>query len=109
MSQSLHRLVRSQILFREVNERIRETIGGFDGPIEFLCECSHEICIETVTLELEEYERVRASSNLFLIVPGHELLEIDRVIDQGTGYILVEKIVDVEEVTAADPRASGGQ
>jgi hypothetical protein len=31
------------------------------------------------------------------------------VIDQGTGYILVEKIVDVEEVTAADPRASGGQ
>jgi hypothetical protein len=104
MSGPVLRLVRSQILFREVNERLRETVGSFEGPLEFLCECSAEDCIDTVPLRLTEYERIRAHPNLFLVVPGHELLEIDRVVDQGDGYVLVEKIVAADEVIRADPR-----
>jgi len=34
--------------------------------------------------------------------------EVDRVVDQGSGYVLVEKIVAVDEVVAADPRSRGG-
>jgi hypothetical protein len=90
MSRELHRLVRSQILFREVNERLRDTD-----------------CIETVTLDLNAYERVRAHPNLFLVASGHEVLEVDRVIDQGDGYVLVEKIVEADEVIRADPRTRG--
>lgn len=107
MSRSLQRLVRSQILFREVNERVRETIGAFGGPIDFLCECSQEDCTESVELDMEEYERIRSHANLFVVVTGHELLEVDRVVDQGNGYVLVEKIVAVDEVVAADPRSRG--
>jgi hypothetical protein len=107
MSRPLHDLVRRQLLFREVNERVLETIGSFDGPIEFLCECSGKDCIETLALTQDEYERVRANPNLFVITPGHELLEVDRVVDQGNAYLLVEKIVAVDEVTAADPRSRG--
>jgi hypothetical protein len=107
MSRELHRLVRSQILFREVNERLRETVGGLEAPIEFLCECSAEDCIETVTLDLKEYEHVRAYPNLFLVANGHEVLEVDRVVDQGAGYLLVEKIVAADEVIRADPRTRG--
>ena len=107
MSRSLQRLVRSQILFREVNERVRETVGAFGGPIDFLCECSQEDCTESVVLDMEEYERIRSHSNLFVVVTGHERLEVDRVVDQGNGYVLVEKIVAVDEVIAADPRSRG--
>ena len=107
MPRSVEQLVRSQILFREVNERLRETLDAFDGPIEFLCECSQEDCIETIPLALEEYERLRAHSNLFVVTPDHETLAVERVVDQGDSYLLVEKTVGVEEVTAADPRSTG--
>jgi hypothetical protein len=41
------------------------------------------------------------------VAPGHEQLEVDRVVDQGNAYLLVEKIVAVDEVIAADPRSRG--
>jgi hypothetical protein len=99
------KLVRNQVLFREVNERLRETVGSFEGPLEFLCECSMEDCIETVGLGLDEYERIRSHPNLFVVTPGHELPEVERVVDNGEGYLLVEKTVASEAVVKADPRA----
>ena len=70
MSRQLQRLVRSQILFREVNERVLESVGSLEGPLEFLCECSNEDCIETVALHLEEYEAIRSHPNLFVVTAG---------------------------------------
>jgi hypothetical protein len=63
MSVSLERLVRNQLVFREVNDRIREVVGHLDikGPIDFICECSREDCTETLSLTVDEYERVRSS------------------------------------------------
>jgi hypothetical protein len=106
LSRPVYRLVRNQILFREVNERIRETIGSFGGTTaEFLCECSNEDCIETIALDLEEYERIRSDANLFVVASGHERLEVDRIVDQGRGYVLVEKTAEVSRVIATDPRS----
>jgi hypothetical protein len=108
MSRQLQRLVRSQILFREVNERVRETVGAFEGPLEFLCECSNDDCIETVALDPEEYEAIRAHPNLFVVAAGHETLEVERIFDQGQGYVLVEKTVGVDKVEATHPRSRDG-
>jgi hypothetical protein len=105
VAQIIPKLVRNQLLFREVNERLRETIGAFEGPLEFLCECSQEDCIETVGLALEEYERTRSHSNHFVVVAGHERIELERVVDQGQGYLLVEKTVGADAVVKADPRS----
>jgi hypothetical protein len=107
ISRELHRLVKSQILFREVNERVRETVDTSDGTLEVLCECSHVDCIETLLLDLAEYDRIRSHPNLFVVATGHELLEIDRVVDQGDRHLLVEKIVAADEVIRADPRTRG--
>jgi hypothetical protein len=104
MSRQLQPLVRSQILFREVNERLREVVGSFDGPLEFLCECSDEDCIETIGLSVEQYEHVRSNPNLFVIGLGHETPEVDRVVDQIDGYLLVEKKVGTKKVIASYPR-----
>ena len=98
MSRQIQRLVRSQILFREVNERVLESVGSLEGPLEFLCECSNEDCIETVALHLEEYEAIRSHPNLFVVTAGHEIPEVERVIDQGEGYVLVKKTVGADRV-----------
>jgi hypothetical protein len=105
VSRSVHQLVRTQILFREVNERLLEAVGAWGGPLEFLCECSRDGCIDTIPLELATYERVRADPNLFIVVDGHEDPDVDHVVDQGSGYLLVAKTVEVESVLRTDPRS----
>jgi hypothetical protein len=100
MSVSLERLVRNQLVFREVNDRIREVRTRFalKGPIDFLCECSREDCTETVPLALDEYDGVRSSPTRFVIVPGHETLEVEQVVDVDERFMLVEKFKLTDEV-----------
>lgn len=107
MSVSLERLARNQVLFREVNERLREVTGESDAPTEYLCECSNQDCTETIALELEEYEGVRSSSNLFVVTRGHEILAIERVVGETDGYKLVEKINGADYAVEMDPRLRG--
>ena len=100
MSVSLERLVRNQLVFREVNDRIHEVTERFDvaHPIQFICECSREDCTETVSLAAEEYAGVRSSPTLFVIVPGHETFEVEQVVDVNERFMLVEKIKLIDEV-----------
>lgn len=101
MANSPERLVRSQLLLREVNERIAEIASSSVGDLpEFLCECSRNDCEETLALSLPEYEHVRSSSNLFVILPGHECPEVDRVVEARHGSHLVEKTKHVELVVS---------
>jgi hypothetical protein len=88
------------LVFREVNDRIREVTQRFDmtGLIDFICECSREDCIETVALAVGEYEGVRSSPTLFVIVPGHETDEVERVVDANERFTVVEKIKLTDEV-----------
>jgi hypothetical protein len=105
MSPSLERLARNQALFREVNERINE-ISGENGRIEFVCECSHTECIETVELRLTDYEEIRANPIRFVIKPGHEIDAIERVISEDRGYAVVEKNTAEGDLIEMDPRAA---
>jgi hypothetical protein len=52
LSTSVQASCRNQLLFREVNERIREVAGksGILGPAAFVCECAHTDCTEAVEL-----------------------------------------------------------
>jgi hypothetical protein len=105
MSVNAARLARNQVLFREVNERVRAVLDGSLGATEFICECSDPDCTETIALDVADYERIRANPNRFLVTSGHELLEIERVVSSTDGYCLVEKVVGAEYVVWTDPRA----
>jgi hypothetical protein len=53
-----------------------------------------------------EYERIRASSVRFPIAPGHELPDIETVVEANERYTVVEKLGRAAEVVAAlDPRS----
>ena len=97
------RVIRNEALFREVNERIAEISRS--GPIEFLCECGEETCLETVGLTRQEYERVRSFSDHFVMKSGHEHPDFERVIHSHDRYVVVDKVGQAEEIAdRTDPR-----
>ena len=104
---SLERLVVNQSLVREVNERIFDVHGEAKVSefAEFLCECSRDACIDVVPMTLEEYEGVRSGATLFLVRPGHELEEIEHVLDRNDRFVLVEKRVGTRFAVLTDPRS----
>jgi hypothetical protein len=105
MSESLERLARNQSLFREINERIEKIAGGNEA-VQFLCECSNTDCPDTIELNVSEYERVRSNATWFMITPGHDIPQIERVISQDGGYAVVEKLIGVEYMEVTDPRSA---
>jgi hypothetical protein len=106
MSVSLERLARNQALFREVNERLLELSEGFqDGSMQqFVCECSNEECTLTITMNHDEYESVRARSTFFVVSTGHEILEVEKVIDRQNGWTIVQKVTASDYAVETDPR-----
>jgi len=93
------RQVRNHGLFRDVNGRILEVSKAqsldlsTDGnhETEFVCECSQEGCNETVSLTVSEYEGVRSSDTVFVVLPGHETPEVMDTLLTNERFSLVEK------------------
>jgi hypothetical protein len=103
------RLARNETLFRSVNENIGRAAasGQMDEHIfEFFCECSNVDCTLLLQMTLSEYERVRADPRQFVVAPGHELPEIEIVVDRRAAYQVVVKEGEAAEfVTERDPRS----
>lgn len=88
------RMVENEELFRRANERLREHVAEIAAPeqrIPFLCECTDDTCMARVELNRDEYARVRADRHHFLIVPGHPMMESERVVVQEDHVWIVEK------------------
>ena len=103
------RLAKNEVLFRDVNERVREISADtwdVSERVEFLCECVLTDCLERVMLTLRAYEEVRANPTHFVLVPGHERLDLEFVVASGDGYVVVEKNDATKPlVTRQDPRS----
>jgi hypothetical protein len=96
---------RNHVLFREVNERVREVIAPLlaaGEEAEFLCECGDEACIETIRLDLEEYRAVRVSPHRFIMVPGHEDGIGEATVHDGR-FVVVERREWLEHAPSHDP------
>ena len=103
------RIAHTEALFRDVNERIAESAGRFNArDAEFVCECADPACAERVPATLDQYEDVRSDGTHFLLAPGHELPELERVVERPHGrFVVVEKFnaVVARTVRRLDPRA----
>jgi hypothetical protein len=97
------RLARNQTLFREVNERVNRVANGFgaDAPISFVCECSNTDCAKQIELSTDEYERLRSVPTWFAVAPGHEVLEIENIVEVNERYATVEKVAVGGMIAAA--------
>lgn len=105
------RVARNEALFREVNERVQELAERFATdpslPTGFVCECSNADCHAHVEVPWEVYEQIRSNPRRFVVLPGHQLDEIEHVVEQTDAYMIVEKDTPTAIAVSErhDPRA----
>ena len=100
---------RTEALFRDVNERIAESAQRFDADAtQFVCECADPGCTHRLEATLEEYEEVRSDGATFMLAPGHEHVDIERVVATRSRFNVVEKVQSTvrETVRRLDPRTA---
>jgi hypothetical protein len=105
--ESERRVARNEALFREANESIERGLwpGDEHPAVRFLCECARVDCGQMLELSLGDYERVRTNPKRFVMVPGHQLPDLETVVEQRSDYVVVEKRSGAGEVAEQlDPR-----
>jgi hypothetical protein len=92
------RRAENEALFRDINERVRimreqagESVSTEDALHDFLCECARQDCLEKLQLTVGEYERVRSVPTDFIVVPGHQVAEIERIVFESDRFMVVRK------------------
>ena len=109
MTTEISRIARTESLFREVNERIAETAERFGSEdAVFVCECADAGCDNRLQAQLDEYEHVRADGVRFLVAPGHEEPDYERVLYHHGELQVIEKSKNrrlAEKVEELDPRS----
>ena len=100
------RIARNEVAYRDVNEAIRAGRPGDDSPSNaFVCECGKLGCNQLVELTLAEYEAVRANPRRFLMLEGHDIPDVESVVERHDRYVVAEKLEDAAEVAEdLDPR-----
>ena len=94
MDERQRRVGLNEALFRAVNEQIEslsQRFGMRTDRVEFICECGNADCTDRVHVALHEYLGVREDAARFLIVPGHETLDTEDVVEAHDDYYVVQK------------------
>ena len=110
MEERATRIARNEVLFRELNERLnelQETFDVFSERADFVCECGDVSCAEQITMSFGEYEQLRADPTLFAVKPGHEIGDVESVVEKRKGYDVVRKTAGepAKLARAEDPRS----
>lgn len=88
------RIARNEILFREINERLnemQETFNVLSDRSEFVCECGDVECAERISMSLPEYEELRSDPATFAVVPGHQVDDVEDVVETLPEHLIVRK------------------
>ena len=110
MTEREARIALNETLFRDLNERVQEVVTtmALEAPsaLEIFCECGSADCVAKITLALAEYEEVRTHAERFLIAPGHEIPDVEDVVEQRPAYWVVEKHEEEAQIARErDPRS----
>lgn len=100
------RIARNEKRFREINDRLARDLAEIvDDPEEllpFVCECGLRTCAEPVRLSPAEYRHVRSDAVHFAVVPGHEIEDVEDVIERGDRYVVIRKHPATWPIVAGD-------
>jgi hypothetical protein len=96
------RLAINETLFRDLNELIAGDASSDEDRSSFICECANLNCQLRLKVTLEEYAGVRANKARFLVFPGHEKTEVEKIVGGSPPrYTVVEKIGGGRDVAGA--------
>lgn len=104
-----NRLATNEARFREINERVERDLEPLvdtqDELLPFVCECGRPTCTDVIGLSVAEYERVRSDASRFVIVSGHEIEDVEDVVERHDRYVVVQKHPETWNIVEeTDPR-----
>ena len=88
------RIGANEVLYREVNERVRDLNAEFgltDEAVEFVCECGDANCMERIRMTVAEYAHVRSDPATFATRPGHVFPDVEYVVEEHAEYVILRK------------------
>ena len=94
MDERRRRIGENEALYRSINERIEdinETFGMVSGTMAVVCECGSIECTEQIELDIATFERVRADSAQFVVIPGHEIPDVETVVERHETFYVLRK------------------
>jgi len=109
---SVRRLVENEAIFRQHNEKAAkgledlDKLAAFEGDaapdtdglsLKFYCECSDENCRLRIPVKLDEYVSIHRNRARFVVVPGHEVSSLEKVVTKTNEFFVVEKFVAAPE------------
>lgn len=82
---------KKRVLFREVNDRIREISVEFgEGPsYDLICECSEVGCVRRVVVPRNVYDALRHDVSHFFVSPEHVRSDDERVVTADRAFLVV--------------------
>jgi hypothetical protein len=95
---------RNEEVVRSVNQRIDAAAEqhNVSAPLPFHCECSDASCVEKLSVAPGEYERILGERFHFIVIPGHENDDVERVVASHATYLVVEKTGEAREQIERD-------
>ena len=90
----IRRVGQNEALYRLVNERIEKLSPGIaemTGAFGVVCECAALDCRTQIMVTPKVYEQTRASSHHFIVLPGHQIDDLEAVIADHDTFLVIEK------------------
>lgn len=80
-------------------------LEGSSGDLHIVCECALRDCTDELDVPSEVFDEVREHEQRFLILPGHQLREVEREVGHGDGWAVVEKHGEAAEAVREESHA----
>ena len=111
---SYRRLIGNEAFFRQHNEQVKKQLDQIiviateenqqsripdesSTIFQFYCECSDENCLQRIAIPLDTYTKIHQQRHNFIIKPGHDVIEVEKIIKKESTFWIVEKRVNVPE------------
>lgn len=107
ISHAERRQIENEMIFRRINEKVGDDLGALDAMhiedgnvhlihdeemvLQFKCECSDENCSTRIPVKLREYQAIHANRDTFIVLPGHQVDKIEKILKKTAQYSVVMK------------------
>lgn len=99
---SERRLVENEKVMEALNDRLARRVEeirsdadagetGDDDEVAFFCECSDLACRGRIRMSPARFRRIHRDPALFIVLPGHETLQVESVVDTWGDHLIVRK------------------
>jgi hypothetical protein len=95
----------NELLFSKVNEQImgvRDALLPEDGTVAIFCECGLEDCEERISVDIDDYLRVRDEPVRFALRPDHVIPDLEDVVAEHASWVVIEKREPVKSALEED-------